>query len=114
LGLPVVLVVGLRLGCINHALLTAQAIAAKGLRLAAWVANTVDAHMPELQNNVQAIHERLQAWAPVGQNVVYAGCVPRLSDPLAEPVAKAAATYLNWSSVDWSVMDRSVVRRRAT
>ncbi len=97
LGLPVVLVVGLRLGCINHALLTAQAIAAKGLRLAAWVANTVDAHMPELQNNVQAIHERLQLLAPVGQQVVYAGCVPRLS----EPVAEAAATYLDWRGVDW-------------
>jgi len=103
LGLPVVMVVGLRLGCINHALLTAQAVAAKGLRLAAWVANTVDAHMPELQNNVQAIHERLQLLAPVGQQVVYAGCVPHLS----EPVAKAAATYLNWSSVDWSVVARS-------
>jgi len=97
LGLPVVLVVGLRLGCINHALLTSQAIAAKGLRLAAWVANTVDAHMPELQNNVQAIHERLQLLAPVGQQVVYAGCVPRLS----EPVAEAAATYLDWRGVDW-------------
>ena len=108
LGLPVVLVVGLRLGCINHALLTAQAIAAKGLRLAAWVANTVDAHMPELQNNVQAIHQRLQVWAPVGQHVVCAGCVPRLSDSGAEPVAEAAATYLNWSSVDWSVVESSV------
>ncbi len=39
LGLPVVLVVGIRLGCINHALLTAQAIAAAGLPLAGWVAN---------------------------------------------------------------------------
>jgi len=101
LGLPVVMVVGLRLGCINHALLTAQAIAAKGLRLAAWVANTVDAHMPELQNNVQAIHQRLQVWAPVGQHVVCAGFVPRLSDSGAEPVAKAAATYLDWRGVDW-------------
>jgi dethiobiotin synthetase len=108
LGLPVVLVVGLRLGCINHALLTAQAIAAKGLRLAAWVANTVDAHMPELQNNVQAIHQRLQVWAPVGQHVVCAGFVPRLSDSGAEPVAKAAATYLDWRGVDWSVVESSV------
>jgi hypothetical protein len=43
----------------------------------------------------------------VGQHVVYAGCVPRLSHSVAEPVAKAAATYLNWSSVDWSVVERS-------
>src|SRR5690606_38910957 len=46
LQLPVVLVVGLRLGCINHALLTAEAILARGLHIAAWVANTVDAEMP--------------------------------------------------------------------
>ncbi len=98
LGLPVVLVVGLRLGCINHALLTAQAIAAKGLRLAAWVANTVDAHMPELQNNVKAIHDRLQAWAPAGHPVVCAGCVPRLP----EPNAAAAAAHLDWRDVNWS------------
>ncbi|MFX5603047.1 AAA family ATPase, partial [Acinetobacter baumannii] len=43
LGLPVILVVGIRLGCINHALLSALAIRARGLRLAGWVANHVDA-----------------------------------------------------------------------
>ena len=42
LGLPVVLVVGLRLGCLNHAALTAEAIAARGLHLAGWVGNVVD------------------------------------------------------------------------
>jgi dethiobiotin synthetase len=42
LGLPVILVVGLRLGCLNHALLTRDAIAAEGLKLAGWVANRVD------------------------------------------------------------------------
>lgn len=42
LALPVILVVGLRLGCINHALLTAQAIHADGLRIAGWVANEMD------------------------------------------------------------------------
>ena len=45
LNLPVILVVGMRLGCINHALLTAQTIRASGLHLAAWVANTVDPQM---------------------------------------------------------------------
>jgi dethiobiotin synthetase len=46
LALPVILVVGLRLGCINHALLTAEAIAARGLTLAGWVANQVDPPWP--------------------------------------------------------------------
>ncbi|MDD5384985.1 MAG: dethiobiotin synthase [Gallionella sp.] len=43
LGLPIILVVGMRLGCLNHALLTAEAIAARGLMLAGWVANVLDA-----------------------------------------------------------------------
>ncbi|MGA9607589.1 MAG: dethiobiotin synthase [Rouxiella badensis] len=41
-GLPVILVVGMRLGCINHAVLTAQAISQSGLRLAGWIANDVE------------------------------------------------------------------------
>ena len=42
LKLPLVLVVGMRLGCLNHALLTAEAIRARGLRLAGWIANRID------------------------------------------------------------------------
>jgi len=42
MGLPIVLVVGMRLGCLNHALLTAEAIRARGLMLAGWIANRVD------------------------------------------------------------------------
>lgn len=61
LGLPVILVVGMRLGCINHALLTAQAINASGLRLAGWVANTVDTEMRFFEENVQALKQRLEA-----------------------------------------------------
>ncbi|WMW80395.1 dethiobiotin synthase [Undibacterium cyanobacteriorum] len=61
LGLPVILVVGMRLGCINHALLTAQAIRASGLKLAAWVANTVDSDMRFFDENVQAIAQRIGA-----------------------------------------------------
>jgi len=61
LGLPVILVVGMRLGCISHALLTAEAIAARGLRLAGWVANHVDPAMPQAQANVQALARRLPA-----------------------------------------------------
>ena len=61
LGLPVILVVGLRLGCINHALLTAQAINAKGLVLAGWIANRIDPAMSEAEGNVAALRARLQA-----------------------------------------------------
>jgi dethiobiotin synthetase len=61
LGLPVILVVGVRLGCMNHALLTAQAVRARGLRLAGWVANRIDASMPVAAENVAALAARLAA-----------------------------------------------------
>lgn len=60
-GLPVVLVVGMRLGCLNHALLTQQAIAASGLPLAGWIANAVDPAMEAAEENVAALRERLRA-----------------------------------------------------
>jgi dethiobiotin synthetase len=60
LGLPVVLVVGLRLGCINHALLTAEAIRARGLTLAAWVANAgIDAGYAQVEQTVAALEATL-------------------------------------------------------
>lgn len=83
LALPVVLVVGLRLGCINHALLTVEAIQARGLRLAGWVANTADPHQPHVADNLAALRARI--------DVLGAPCwghVPRLSDP--SPAAVAA------------------------
>jgi dethiobiotin synthetase len=61
LGLPVVMVVGLRLGCLSHALLTAEAVRARGLRLAGWIANPIDPGMPLAANNLAALTERLQA-----------------------------------------------------
>ena len=61
LGLPVILVVGMRLGCLNHALLTATAIRARGLRLAGWVANRIDPSMAVAGDNVTALAERLAA-----------------------------------------------------
>ena len=70
LGLPMVLVVGMRLGCISQALLTAEAIAARGLSLMGWVANTVDPHMLYPQENIDAIAQRISA--PL------LGCIPRL------------------------------------
>jgi dethiobiotin synthetase len=61
LGLPVILVVGMRLGCLNHALLTADSIAAAGLELAGWIANEIEREMPRIEENVQALTERLPA-----------------------------------------------------
>lgn len=61
LGLPVILVVGMRLGCLNHALLTAEAIAARRLPLAGWVANAIDAQMAKRAENVAALRARLGA-----------------------------------------------------
>ena len=61
LGLPVVLVVGLRLGCLSHALLTAEAIRARGLTLAGWVANHVDPGMLVQESNVAFLQQALQA-----------------------------------------------------
>ena len=84
LGLPVLLVVGLRLGCINHALLTAEAVHARGLRLAGWVGNTVDPSMARLGDNIDALRHELDRRhaAPCF------GIVPRL--PVAGPAAVSA------------------------
>ena len=71
LRLPVILVVGVRLGCLNHALLTQEAILARGLTLAGWVANRLDPSMIGQDANVDTLRQRLQAplladwaWAP--------------------------------------------------
>lgn len=61
LALPLILVVGLRLGCLNHALLTAEAIAARSLTLAGWVANRIDPDMARAEDNITALRERLAA-----------------------------------------------------
>jgi dethiobiotin synthetase len=61
LRLPVLLVVGMRLGCINHALLSAQAIAARGLRLAGWIANRIDPAMEGVEANVATLRDLLVA-----------------------------------------------------
>jgi dethiobiotin synthase len=61
LKLPVIMVVGMRLGCINHALLTQQAILARGLPLAGWVANRIDPAMLRCSENIAALQERLTA-----------------------------------------------------
>jgi len=61
LRLPVVMVVGMRLGCLSHALLTAQAIDEAGLKLAGWIANTIDPAMAALDENVTSLASRLAA-----------------------------------------------------
>lgn len=81
LQLPVILVVGVRLGCINHALLTVEAIRSDGLPLAGWVANCVDADMPVRQENIDSLRERIPAPC--------LGVVPWLSTPNPEQVADA-------------------------
>jgi dethiobiotin synthetase len=67
LRLPVVLVVGMRLGCISHALLTAEAIERRGLTLAGWIANRIDPAMRRYRDNVASLGARLNAplWAEV-------------------------------------------------
>jgi dethiobiotin synthetase len=59
LGLPLILVVGLRLGCINHALLTVESIAARGLKLSGWVANQLDPDMEAPEENIAALARRI-------------------------------------------------------
>ncbi len=80
LGLPVILVVGMRLGCINHAVLTAESVRARGLRLAGWVANSVQPSMAFLDENLQTLHalmlQRFQAPC--------LGVVPHLAVPTAD------------------------------
>ncbi len=58
---PVLLVVGMRLGCLNHALLTAEAIRADGLTLAGWVANSIDREMACREENIDSLRLRLKA-----------------------------------------------------
>jgi dethiobiotin synthetase len=79
LAAPVILVVGLRLGCINHALLTAEAIHSRGLQLAGWVGNTVDGQMLQHAENLATLKALLPAPC-LGQ-------VPRLQHPTPSAVA---------------------------
>jgi len=61
LQLPVLLVVGLRLGCLNHALLSARAVIADGANLAGWIASHVDPAMERVEDNLTMLRERLPA-----------------------------------------------------
>ncbi len=61
LNLPIILVVGVRLGCINHALMTAGSIRATGLNLVGWVANRIDPNMPAIEENIATLKAMLKA-----------------------------------------------------
>ena len=61
LDFPVIVVIGMRLGCINHALLTCEAIQSRQLSIAGWVANTFSERMPLFEENLQTLKERISA-----------------------------------------------------
>ena len=75
----VIVVVGMRLGCLNHALLTMEAIRRDGLQIAGWVANVLDTEMPRLQENIDTLKQSI--------NEPCLGIVPRLDDLSPEQVA---------------------------
>ncbi len=77
MDLPVILVVGMRLGCINHALLTCEAIQSRQLTIAGWVANTLSEEMPFLEENLQTLKDRI--FAP------FLGLIPSLPKSLQKP-----------------------------
>ncbi len=77
MDLPVILVVGMRLGCINHALLTCEAIQSRQLTIAGWVANTLSEEMPLLEENIQTLKDRI--FAP------FLGVIPTLPQQLQKP-----------------------------
>lgn len=92
LGLPVILVVGMRLGCLNHALLTREALRAGGFEFAGWIANKLTSEMPLAAENIDTLAARFGA-QPLG-------VVPpdsTAADPKSFPIpawAAAAATKL--------------------
>jgi len=61
LALPVILVVGMRLGCLNHALLTMEAMQSRGLKMAGWIANRVDPQMRRFAENLATLERKLPA-----------------------------------------------------
>lgn len=87
LKVPVILVVGLQLGCLNHALLTAEAIYHDGLELAGWVANSIEPDMPERAANIATLQQQLPA--------------PLLADIpwLPDATGEQAAAWVNLSAL---------------
>jgi len=86
LALPVLLVVGLRLGCLNHAVLTRESLAARGVAFAGWIANAIDPHFDRPAENLATLTARLGA-APLA-------CVPFLDHGGGAPDLSAAVARL--------------------
>lgn len=84
--LPVIMVVGMRLGCLNHAILTARAVQRDGLRMAGWVANCIDPDMPVLQENIDTLKRLLSAPC--------LGVIPHQTSPDFAKLASAVQTDL--------------------
>lgn len=74
INLPIILVVGMKLGCINHALLTQEAIEARDLKIAGWVANSLSSEMSLLKENVATLQTRI--------NAPFLGLIPSLPKAL--------------------------------
>src|SRR5262245_48918926 len=89
LGLPVLLVVGVRLGCLNHALLSVLAINARGLELAGWIANRIDPAMAEAQASVDTLARRFAA--PLVADVAWHASADIAAIPGAFELASTAA-----------------------
>ena len=88
--LPIVLVIGIKLGCINHALLTIEAIQARGLHLAAWVANTIDPDFLYVEPTLETLKKFIHA--PL------LGHIPYLSTINSQIKIEEAASYLRLST----------------
>ncbi len=87
LNLPVIVVIGMRLGCLNHAVLTLETIARDGLNIAAWVANVVDENMAALDENLETLKSIIPAPC--------LGLIPRLVEEEQSSLFDRAAVYLD-------------------
>jgi len=87
IGDPVILVVGMKLGCLNHAFLTAESVRARGCRLAGWVANRVDPDMPAFRENLDTL--------AAGLGCAALGSIPWLGDAPMERKVELAARAID-------------------
>jgi len=90
LGFPVIIVVGLRLGCLNHALMTAGSVRAAGLPIAGWVANHIDPDMAATEGNIETL--RAQLPEPMLGRIPYLGATASFEQ---------VAAHLRIAALDW-------------
>lgn len=77
IGLPIILVVGMKLGCINHALLTMEAFKVRGLKVAGWIANNLSQEMDLLSENIETLQYKIDA--------PFLGFIPLLPATIKKP-----------------------------